>query len=461
MSIVPQDAENEREISNTVDRFFKSFHVGKLLFRCGAGKQKGIPVMTIYRYLIMLMFDRKSMYMQLHTGSFKENFSKNTVYRFFLDARINWNRFTALLSARIIQNQIRPLTSDKRVEVFIADDSLYDRSRANKVELLARVFDHCSCRYRKGFRFLTFAWSDGSTLMPINSCLLSSGKESNRYQEQKACDRRSLAYKRRNLAQQKTNDVLIQMIEDAQKAGHTAQYMLFDSWFAAPVTIQKIKTLGLDTIAMVKKSSKVKYDFNGQNLDVKEIYSRNKKRRGRSKYLLSVDVKLGKEDPIPAKLVYVRNRSNKKDWLALICTDKSLSEEEIIRIYGRRWDIEVFFKTCKSYLKLAKECHSLSYDAMCAHTAIVMVRYMILAIEKRTNTDYRSLGEIFYFMYDEADDITFDSSLQILLDALYCAIIEVFHPTDAQMQQFTEAFINNLPEYMRKAFEESELEQVS
>lgn len=62
---------------------------------------------------------------------------------------------------------------------------------------------------------------------------------------------------------------------------------------------------------------------------------------------------------------------------------------------------------------------------------------------------------------DEADDITFDSSLQILLDALYRAIIEVFHPTDAQMQQFTETFINNLPEYMRKAFEESELEQVS
>lgn len=461
MSIVPQDAENEREISNTVDRFFKSFHVGKLLFRCGAGKQKGIPVMTIYRYLIMLMFDQKSMYMQLHTGSFKENFSKNTAYRFLLDARINWNRFTALLSARIIQNRIRPLTSDKRVEVFIADDSLYDRSRANKVELLARVFDHCSYRYRKGFRFLTFGWSDGSTFLPINSCLLSSGKESNRYQEQKECDRRSLAYKRRNLAQQKTNDVLIQMIEDARKAGHTAQYMLFDNWFAAPVTIQKIKTMGLDTIAMVKKSSKVKYDFNGNNLDVKEIYSRNKKRRGRSKYLLSVDVKLGKEDPIPAKLVYVRNRSNKKDWLAMICTDTSLSEEEIIRIYGRRWDIEVFFKTCKSYLKLAKECHSLSYDAMCAHTAIVMVRYMILAIEKRTNTDYRSLGEIFYFMYDEADDITFDSSLQILLDALYCAIIEVFHPTEAQMQQFTEAFINSLPEYMRKAFEVSEVEQAS
>ncbi|MEQ2036869.1 transposase [Mediterraneibacter gnavus] len=28
-----------------------------------------------------------------------------------------------------------------------------------------------------------------------------------------------------------------------------------------------------------------------------------------------------------------------------MCTDTTLSEEEIIRIYGKRWQIEVFFKT--------------------------------------------------------------------------------------------------------------------
>ena len=52
-----------------------------------------------------------------------------------------------------------------------------------------------------------------------------------------------------------------------------------------------------------------------------------------------------------------------------------LSEEEIIRIYGKRWQIEVFFKTCKSYLQLVSECHSLTYDALTAHVAIVFVRY--------------------------------------------------------------------------------------
>ena len=69
---------------------------------------------------------------------------------------------------------------------------------------------------------------------------------------------------------------------------------------------------------------------------------------------------------IPPKLVYVRNKSRRKDWLVLISTDMELSEEEIIRIYGKRWDIEVFFKAYKSYLNLVKEYRGISYDAMTA-----------------------------------------------------------------------------------------------
>ena len=109
----------------------------------------------------------------------------------------------------------------------------------------------------------------------------------------------------------------------------------------------------------------------------------------------------GKENPFPAKIVCVRNKANRKDWLAFLCTDPALCEEEIIRIYGKRWQIEVFFKTCKSMLNLIGECHSLSYDALTAHTAIVFTRYMLLALEQRQNEDQRTLGELFFFLVDE------------------------------------------------------------
>ena len=40
-----------------------------------------------------------------------------------------------------------------------------------------------------------------------------------------------------------------------------------------------------------------------------------------------------------AKVVYVRNRYKRKEYLCLISTDVNLDENEIIRIYGKHWDI--------------------------------------------------------------------------------------------------------------------------
>ena len=241
------------------------------------------------------------------------------------------------------------------------------------------------------------------------------------------------------------------LLDAATTAGLSADYVLFDSWFANPAQIIDIKSKGMDVIAMIKKSSRIKYEYCGEQLDIKEIYSRNKKRRGRSKYLLSVDVKIGKENPIPAKIVCVRNKANRKDWLAFICTDTDLSEEEIIGIYGKRWQIEVFFKTCKSMLNLIGECHSLSYDALTAHTAIVFTRYMLLAMEQRQNEDQRTLGELFFFLVDEMADITFCRSLGILMDALKASLQEILKLSNEQISVFVADFESRLPEYLRNA----------
>lgn len=49
------------------------------------------------------------------------------------------------------------------------------------------------------------------------------------------------------------------------------------------------------------------------------IYNKNKKRRGRSRYLLSVMVDVVKDgNIIPAKVVYVRNRNKRKEYLCII-----------------------------------------------------------------------------------------------------------------------------------------------
>lgn len=119
MSSIPRTTENENEISGFATNFMKEFQVGKLLFQCNAGKLKGIPVIDIFRYLFCLIFSDRSMYMQRKTGVFEGSFSKNTFYRFLNSTKTNWQRFTTLLSARIINAFMKPLTADDRKDVFI------------------------------------------------------------------------------------------------------------------------------------------------------------------------------------------------------------------------------------------------------------------------------------------------------------------------------------------------------
>ena len=450
MSIIPQNQQGE-ELFNTISSFFKNFKIGDLLRKCNACKQKGVPILDIFKYKLCNVFSDRSMYMQMKTDSYHESFSKNTFYRFLDSAKTNWLRFTTLLSKKVIES-LEPLTSDDRINAFIIDDSLFERTSCKKTELGAKVFDHCTGRYKKGFRLLSLLWTDGNTAVPINSCLLSSTQDKNVLGPEKTFDGRSLAGQRRTLSRMKGTKAMIELISRALSAGIKADYVLFDTWFSSPAQLLDIKKLGLDAIAMIRKSSKIRYIYEGKKLNLNKIYGMNKKRRGRSRYLLSVNVEIEKDGMrIPAKIVCVRNKKNRKDWVPFICTNPDLSETEIIRIYGKRWQIEVFFKTCKSMLNLVGECHSLSYDALTAHVAIVFTRYMLLALTGRQNQDLRTMGEIFFFLTDELSDITFAYAFGIILQAMIESIHKHFQMTDEQMQEFINDFYLGLPEYMQTA----------
>ncbi len=196
MSSIPHNVENGNEISNSVSNFMKEFQIGQLLFKCNPTKVKGIPVIEVFRYLFCLVFSDRSIYMQKKTGVFDGSFCKNTVYRFLNNPKISWLRFTTLLSARIINVFMKPLTDENRRDAFIIDDSLFDRSRSRKTELLAKVFDHCSMKFKCGYRMLTLGWFDGNSFVPVNHCLLSAADDKNLLCEATNFYGRSLAGKR-------------------------------------------------------------------------------------------------------------------------------------------------------------------------------------------------------------------------------------------------------------------------
>lgn len=453
---ITQDTQNDNQISKTIRRFFTRFHVSSALKAVNAYKRKGIPVVEIFQYLFLLFFFNRSMYMNLLSGRNTPSFAKDAVYRFMKMTQINWIRFTTILSSRIIKEAIVPLDSQDSANVLIIDDSLFERNRSKKVELLAKVYDHAKHAYKFGFRMLTLGWSDGSTFLPINSVLLSTDNKKNRINEDTVVDKRTVGYKRRQLSMQKGTSVMLELLKEAKKANIPAKYVLFDSWFSSPSSIHAVKGIGYDIIGMVKKTPKMFFRYNGEDLSLMSIYNKNKKRRGRSRYLLSVMVDVIKDGNIvPAKVVYVRNRNKRKEYLCIISTDTELDENEIIRIYGKRWDIEVFFKVCKSYLHLSKECRSISYDAMTAHTAVVFTRYMMLSIENRESRDERSLGELFLYFSDEMSDITWIQAFQLLLQMFRTLLTDDLDIAEDAFDALVDAFMDTLPALLKSKLQAS------
>jgi len=215
-------------------------------------------------------------------------------------------------------------------------------------------------------------------------------------------DKRTVGYRRRKLSIEKGTHAMLALLGTAKKATIPAKYVLFDSWFSSPRTLHAVKSMGYDVIGMVKKTPKMFFRYNDKDMSLTSIYNKNKKRRGRSRYLRSVMVDVVKDgEIIPAKVVYVRN--------------------------------------------------SLSYDAMTAHTAVVFTRYMMLSLESRESNDNRSLGELFLYFSDEMSDITWIQAFQMFRRMLS----DNTELSDEKIAELADAFMNTHPVMLKTQLQAS------
>lgn len=116
--------------------------------------------------------------------------------------------------------------------------------------------------------------------------------------------------------------------------------------------------------------------------------------------------------------MFVRNRNKRSEYIILLSTDCSLSAAETIRRYGYRWSIECCFKVSKSLLKLGREFQPVNYDTTVSGTALVFTRFIILEWIRRKNSDYHSMGEIFFLCYDDVRDIELSDALDKLVSII-------------------------------------------
>lgn len=433
--------------NSRIDNFFKEFGISMLMKRSNFQKSNGCPAVDVLKYLFDLVFEHSSIY--LDSVFFKKTgLSKNTAYRFMNSPYFNWVKLLYLTAIKFIK-MLLPLTSEKRVNCLIFDDTLYSRSRSKSVDMLTRVFDHVTNKYVKGFKLLTCAWTDGNSTVPVMfRPLVSLNPDMIINSIPENMDKRRNSYKIRKSAQMPATDAMFEILEKIELKLMDVRYVLFDSWFSFPSIISKVCTYGVNVICAVKKMPLVRYGFRGKTYNLKQIYEMldHKKDIITASAMVSITNQNGGKHK--AKIVFVRTNKSTDDWYAILSTDTELSDEEIVRIYGKRWNIEVCFKICKHYLKLDTEYEGRSFESLYAHSAIVFLRYIMLSHENRISEDPRTCGQLFFLMYEELKDISYSEAVIMLISTVLDKANSDKIISDEQLDSLVDIFMASIPDFI-------------
>lgn len=431
-----------------INDFLKLIGLASLSRKVNFKRKSNISLIALISWLMTVHFSRRSLYRAQPAATFSTRTARNILN----DGRINWQKLLCLIAARLIK-VLSPFIDQRRRLALVIDDTLISRKFSKKTELLARTFDHDKHQYIAGYRGLTLGWTDGNTFLPVNFALMSTHKEQNIIgQRTKINDQRQIAGRRRAQAQRPMNEVALELIRQAIRLGVKAQYILFDSWYSSPKMYWHLLQSGLNGIGMLKKSSKVYYTYRGRHYSIKGLYNRlaASKLKKRNHYLYSSIVTAQYQGhSFPLKVIFVSKRGSKGNYLVLATTKIGLRPEETIQLYGRRWQIETYFKAAKQYLALNRS-QIQNYDGQCGYLAITAITYDLLAWQERLTKDDRTIGGIFYLMNDALPDIQFMEALVYLISELN----QLESKSTNQVEQLLNQFIGNLPQSVQNMVRE-------
>ena len=448
MKMIPQTNPDEKTLSDALNFFFDNFVPGSSLMAMSVKKVKGVSVMHILRKLFELVFIHMTSHMAICLNQAGIGFSRSTLSRFLTSPHNNWLRFMTQIARRITE-YFSHLTDESRRLAFVIDDTPFHRPYSKHVELLAKCYDHSEGAYYWGFRLMTLGWSDGNSFVPVNSCLLTSHDPAKIRMSARKVDKRTSGYRAREMAKEGGFKASLGLLDQAIREGIKAGYVLFDSWFSLPCMIHNIRERNLHVVAMVKDTSRVYYRHNGRQLSTKQLYKQYQKRRGRSRYLLSTTVTIVDDNwECQARLVFVRDRNNRKKYRVLLSTDMILTEDEIIQLYARRWGIEEFFKVSKCLLRLEEECTSKNLDTIRGYIAIVFIRAMFLSVISRMERDDRTAGILFYSLCEEMREIEVREALELMFHLFAPMAAKELNVDQQRIDEVINRFLAGLPPFV-------------
>jgi len=366
-----------------------------ILTKSNFSKKDGVAVhMIVLHFVYMLVMNKKIFtFMKQSNDSFK----KDVYYRLLANSTYNWRSLLSLSSLKIL-SLLHKIQDSKAIKVFIIDDTVEDKVGKNVEGSCDSLYSNKEKRKIRGLNIVSLNYSDGFSNFMLDFAIVM-----NKYARvaiedfTNKIDHRTNAHKRRLETMKGKSQIAIDMVKRAVKSGIYADYLLVDSWYSKPVFIKEMNELGLRVISRMANNSRI-WNFIGKEKTLDAIYNKFKELKSAKPGKYGKKIKFTYFSAVvehktagKLKIVFIKT---KEKLIPIVSTDLNISDEEIIEIYKRRWDIEQGYKELREHFGFGKEENRI-YEALIARITLSFFTYNIVSYINRISNEPKTIGGLF------------------------------------------------------------------
>ncbi len=402
------------QLKNPLVGVLKEIRIETLLKQSGFIKKEGVPPSTILLHFLSMLIMNKNIASFVKYS--KESLKKDVYYRALKNSSYQWQKLLMRSSVKLI-SKVTALHRGAMLKVFILDDTVEDK-RGKLIEgVCDRLFSNKEGRFVRGINMVSLSYNDGYSNFMLDFALkfnraLRISVDDFKHQFYHSSD----AHKRKHEGAKSKLDIALSMVKRALKAGIKADYLLVDSWYSKPVFIGKIRKMDLNLIARIANNPQI-WNFDNRHKTLTRIYDilikTTRRKRGEYnsvKYTYCSTI-LKHKTAGRVKIVFIKTKSK---LIPILSTDITLTEERIIEIYKRRWNIEQGYKELREYFGFGKEENRI-YEALIARITLSFLSYNIVSYLNRIDNEPQTMGGLFKDLECELNALAISMELFISL----------------------------------------------
>lgn len=284
----------------------------------------------------------------LYTDYLLSSFGKTTATGLsaMTDGAISHDAVTRFLSGEVMESKqlwtaVKSFVREHEAAegCLILDDTLIPKPYTDENDLICWHYDHCSGTNVKGINMVSAVYATDQIAIPVAFELV---KKTNRYTDDNGKEKRK--------SEQTKNELFRKMVSVSVKNQLKFMHVLTDSWYTNSENIKHVTGLKKTLIGALKSNTVVALSpaDKGAGRWVKLTSLIPEPGIVLQVYLRSV------EEPVTICKVVYTNADESVVSQYLISTDNTLSYQQIITLYQKRWNVETYHRSLKQNAQLTK-----------------------------------------------------------------------------------------------------------